>query len=124
MFCGASMGMGTKSTAEVLRQISEVGVIPIVRAETTEMARRAITAICKGGVSIIEVTMTVPNAIRMIEELRGEVGPDTILGAGTVLDARTARKCLQAGAPFIVSPSLHVETVALFHSEGRALPHG
>src|ERR1700682_5900065 len=111
MFCGASMGMGTKSKAEVLRQISEVGVIPIVRAESTEMARRAITAICKGGVSIIEVTMTVPNAIRMIEEL---------LGAGTVLESRTARKCLQAGAQFIVSPSLNVETIAFCNAEGLA----
>ncbi|HXN21609.1 MAG TPA: bifunctional 4-hydroxy-2-oxoglutarate aldolase/2-dehydro-3-deoxy-phosphogluconate aldolase [Candidatus Dormibacteraeota bacterium] len=118
------MGMGTKSKAEVLRQISEVGVIPIVRAESTEMARRAITAICKGGVSIIEVTMTVPNAIRMIEELRGEVGPDTILGAGTVLDARTARKCLQAGAQFIVSPSLNVETIAFCNAEGLAILPG
>jgi 2-dehydro-3-deoxyphosphogluconate aldolase/(4S)-4-hydroxy-2-oxoglutarate aldolase len=116
--------MATKSKAEIIRQITEVGVIPIVRAESTEMARRAIVAIRKGGVSIIEITMTVPNAIRMIEELNGEVGPDTIIGAGTVLNAETARKCLRAGAQFIVSPSLDVQTIALCNAEGVAILPG
>lgn len=118
------MAIGTKSKAEVLRQITEIGIIPIVRAESTDMARRAIAAIRAGGVPIIEITMTVPNAIRMIEELRSEIGPDTILGAGTVLDTETARKCLRAGAQFIVSPSLNVDTVTFCNAAGVAVLPG
>ncbi len=116
--------MGTKSKAEILQQITDVGVIPVVRAESTELARRAITAICKGGLSIIEITMTVPNAIRMIAELRSEVSPDTLIGAGTVLDAETARKCLQAGAQFFLSPSLDLQTIAFCESQGVTIIPG
>ena len=104
--------MRTNSKAEIIRQIVSVGVIPVVRAESTELARRAIAAIRKGGIPIIEITMTVPGAIRMIEELSKEAGADTLVGAGTVLDAETAQKCMRAGATFIVSPSLNFDTIA------------
>lgn len=116
--------MRAKSKTEVLRQITDVGIIPVIRADSMEMARRAIAAIRKGGVSIIEVAMTVPNAVRMIEELCGQVEPDTIIGAGTVLDVKTARMCLKAGAQFILSPSLDVATISFCNAEEVAIIPG
>ncbi len=98
--------------SEIARQITTVGIIPVVRADSTDLARRAIAAIRKGGIPIIEITMTVPGAICMIEELNNEAAAETIIGAGTVLDAETARQCVRAGAQFIVSPSLDFDTIA------------
>jgi 2-dehydro-3-deoxyphosphogluconate aldolase/(4S)-4-hydroxy-2-oxoglutarate aldolase len=88
------------------------------------MARRAVTAIRKGGISIIEIAMTVPNAIRMIQELREVADADTIIGAGTVLDVDTARKCLRAGAQFILSPSIDLPTIAFCNAESVAIMPG
>lgn len=116
--------METKTKAEILRQITDIGLIPVVRAASTEMARRAVAAIRKGGISIIEITMTVPNALGVIEELRAECGPDTIIGAGTVLDRNTAHNCVQAGAQFIVSPGLDVGTIAFCNDEAIAIIPG
>jgi 2-dehydro-3-deoxyphosphogluconate aldolase/(4S)-4-hydroxy-2-oxoglutarate aldolase len=73
---------------------------------------RAIDAIKAGGVSILEITMTVPGAIGVIEQVTRRFGDDAIVGAGTVLDAETARACMLAGAQFIVSPSLNVDMIA------------
>jgi 2-dehydro-3-deoxyphosphogluconate aldolase/(4S)-4-hydroxy-2-oxoglutarate aldolase len=82
------------------------------------MGRRAVAAILKGGISVLEITMTVPGAVRMIEELSAEVDPEVIIGAGTVLDAQTARACIDAGAQFIVSPALDLGTIALCGQQG------
>jgi 2-dehydro-3-deoxyphosphogluconate aldolase/(4S)-4-hydroxy-2-oxoglutarate aldolase len=98
--------------AEVLERIHEVGLIPVVRAESSAMARRAVAAVCAGGISIVEITMTVPGAIEVIRALAEEAGTETLIGAGTVLDAPTAEKCVQAGAQFIVSPALDIKTIA------------
>jgi 2-dehydro-3-deoxyphosphogluconate aldolase/(4S)-4-hydroxy-2-oxoglutarate aldolase len=77
-----------------------------------------VAAILKGGISVLEITMTVPGAVRMIEELSAEVDPEVIIGAGTVLDAQTARACIDAGAQFIVSPALDLGTIALCGQQG------
>ena len=106
----------TKS--EVLQWISEVGVIPIVRVNSTDLARRAVAAIQKGGVTIVEITMTVPGAIRMIEELTNELGGEMLIGAGTVLDPGNAKECVAAGAQFVVSPALNPKTIAYCKDEG------
>ena len=82
------------------------------------MGRRAVAAILKGGISVLEITMTVPGAVRMIAELSAEVDPEVIIGAGTVLDAQTARACIEAGAQFIVSPALNLETIAFCGQQG------
>ncbi|MEK6337709.1 MAG: bifunctional 4-hydroxy-2-oxoglutarate aldolase/2-dehydro-3-deoxy-phosphogluconate aldolase [Acidobacteriota bacterium] len=97
---------------EVLQLIRDTGLIPVVRAETAELALRAVEAIKAGGVSVLEVTMTVPGAIAVIEQLAATFGRDALIGAGTVLDPETAHKCIQAGAQFIVSPALNEETIA------------
>jgi len=103
---------------EVLQWIREVGIIPIVRVDSTELARRAVVAIQKGGVTVLEITMTVPGAVRMIHELTEEMGGEALIGAGTVLDPEIAKECLAAGAQFIVSPALNPKTVAYCKDEG------
>jgi 2-dehydro-3-deoxyphosphogluconate aldolase / (4S)-4-hydroxy-2-oxoglutarate aldolase len=98
--------------AEVLRRIRATGLIPVVRAESPEMATQAVEAIKAGGVDVLEVTMTVPGAVGVIAQLCRTFGSEALVGAGTVLDAATAARCVDAGAQFIVSPALNEETIA------------
>ncbi|HXI93137.1 MAG TPA: bifunctional 2-keto-4-hydroxyglutarate aldolase/2-keto-3-deoxy-6-phosphogluconate aldolase [Blastocatellia bacterium] len=98
--------------SETITRIIETGLIPVVRAESSDIAMRAIDAIKEGGISVLEITMTVPGAIRVIEEVARRFGEDAIVGAGTVLDAETARACILAGAQFIVSPALDLDTIS------------
>jgi 2-dehydro-3-deoxyphosphogluconate aldolase/(4S)-4-hydroxy-2-oxoglutarate aldolase len=96
---------------KVLGRIAEIGVVPVVRAPSPHDALRALDAICEGGVTILEITMTVPGAIGVIETAAASRGQEVIVGAGTVLDVETARACVDAGARFIVSPSLDLATI-------------
>jgi 2-dehydro-3-deoxyphosphogluconate aldolase / (4S)-4-hydroxy-2-oxoglutarate aldolase len=112
----------TKS--EVLKQIKDTGVIPVVRATTADQAMRAIDAIREGGIAVLEITMTVPNAFSVIEQVTTRFGSDALVGAGTVLDAETARACIGNGAEFIVSPSLNLETIAFCREQGVAVMPG
>ncbi len=105
----------------VLQRIREIGLIPVVRAETADQAMRAVAAIKAGGVSVLEVTMTVPGAIGVIEQLAKAFGAETLIGAGTVLDPETARACIATGAQFIVSPSLNEETIAFCRAQDIAI---
>ena len=97
---------------DVLQRIRDTGLIPVVRAESADQAMRAVEAIKAGGVDVLEVTMTVPGAIGVIEQLAKAYGGEALIGAGTVLDPATARACIQAGAQFIVSPALNEDTIA------------
>jgi 2-dehydro-3-deoxyphosphogluconate aldolase / (4S)-4-hydroxy-2-oxoglutarate aldolase len=112
------------SKHDVLAQIREVGLVPVIRAESPELAGQIIEAIRAGGVPILEITMTVPGAIRLIEDVAGRYGRDTLVGAGTVLDPETARACILAGARFVVSPSLNPETIACCRRYGVAVLPG
>jgi 2-dehydro-3-deoxyphosphogluconate aldolase/(4S)-4-hydroxy-2-oxoglutarate aldolase len=112
------------SKHDVLAQIREVGLVPVIRAESPELAGQVIEAIRAGGVPILEITMTVPGAIRLIEDVAGRYGRDTLVGAGTVLDPETARACILAGARFVVSPSLNPETIACCRRYGVAVLPG
>ena len=76
---------------------------------------QAIEAIKDGGVNVLEITMTVPGAVKVIEKVADKYGSEVLVGAGTVLDPETARACLLAGAQFIVSPALNLDTIALCH---------
>ena len=96
---------------EVLQCIRDIGVIPVVRASSEEEALRLVEAIKAGGLPILEITMTVPGAMRVIQQLAGRFGNEAIIGAGTVLDPDIARACILAGAQFVVSPALNLETV-------------
>jgi 2-dehydro-3-deoxyphosphogluconate aldolase/(4S)-4-hydroxy-2-oxoglutarate aldolase len=106
--------------AEVVARIRELGVIPVVRAESAKEAAQAIEAIRAGGVDVLEVTLTVPGAVGLIDEL-GRRYRDAVVGAGTVLDPETARACILAGARFVVSPSLNLETIACCRRYGVAV---
>jgi 2-dehydro-3-deoxyphosphogluconate aldolase/(4S)-4-hydroxy-2-oxoglutarate aldolase len=109
---------------EIARRIVEVGIIPVVRASSPELAINAARAVCAGGIPIIEVTMTVPGAIEVIRELKREMGGDVLIGAGTVLDAKTAAECLTAGAQFLVSPGFDRGTVRFAKREGALIMAG
>lgn len=98
--------------SEIVQQIAQVGIIPVVRAASADEAMRAIDAIKEGGISVLEITMTVPGAVRVIEEVSVRYGSDALVGAGTVLDAETARACILAGAQFVVSPAFDLGTIA------------
>jgi 2-dehydro-3-deoxyphosphogluconate aldolase / (4S)-4-hydroxy-2-oxoglutarate aldolase len=109
---------------DVIKQIRETGVIPVVRATTADEAMRAIDAIREGGIAVLEITMTVPGAIVIIEQVATRFGSDALIGAGTVLDAETARSCVSSGAEFIVSPALNLETIAFCREQGVAVMPG
>jgi 2-dehydro-3-deoxyphosphogluconate aldolase/(4S)-4-hydroxy-2-oxoglutarate aldolase len=98
--------------SEVIQTIRDIGVIPVVRATTADEAMRAIDAIREGGISVLEITMTVPGAVKLIEELAKRYANDALVGAGTVLDPETATACIESGAKFVVSPALNLETIA------------
>jgi len=101
--------------AEIVRQLEELGLVPVVRASSADEAMQVIEAIKAGGVNVLEITMTVPGAVRVIEKVADKYGSDVLVGAGTVLDPETARACLLAGAQFIVSPALNLDTIAMCH---------
>ena len=98
--------------SEVIQRIRDTGIIPVVRATTADEAMRAIDAIREGGISVLEITMTVPGAVKVIEDVAKRYGNDALVGAGTVLDPETASACISNGAQFIVSPALNLETIA------------
>jgi 2-dehydro-3-deoxyphosphogluconate aldolase/(4S)-4-hydroxy-2-oxoglutarate aldolase len=96
---------------KVIQRILDVGLVPVVRASSGEEAIAIAEAIRAGGVSVLEITMTVPGAIKAIEKVADRYGNDVLVGAGTVLDPETARACILAGAEFIVTPSLRISTI-------------
>jgi 2-dehydro-3-deoxyphosphogluconate aldolase / (4S)-4-hydroxy-2-oxoglutarate aldolase len=100
---------------QIVEQIESLGLVPVVRASSADEAMQVIEAIKAGGVNVLEITMTVPGAIKVIEKVADKYGSDVLVGAGTVLDPETARACLLAGAQFIVSPALNLDTIALCH---------
>lgn len=108
---------------EVVRKIGEIGIIPVVRASTVDEANRAVEAICAGGIPVVEITMTVPNAISVIRELAQRHGGDVLIGAGTVTNAEQAESCVRAGAQFLVSPGLALSVLSVARVHNRlAIP--
>jgi 2-dehydro-3-deoxyphosphogluconate aldolase / (4S)-4-hydroxy-2-oxoglutarate aldolase len=95
---------------EVRRRIEEIGIIPSIRVSTTEDALFAAEAVAQGGIPIVEVTLTVPEAIKVIADLV-QHAPEVMVGAGGIVDAFTAGRCLDAGAKFLTSDGLDPETV-------------
>jgi len=112
------------SKTDVLHRIREVGIVPVVRAESADEAGRAIAAIMAGGVPVLEITMTVPGAVPLIADLCRRFGQDAVVGAGTVLDPETARACILAGAQFVVSPATNVATIACCRRYGIPIMPG
>lgn len=97
---------------EVLKRMQQTGLVPVLRAGSTDDALAIAKAIAAGGVNVLEVTMTVPGAMSVIQRLVREE-PEILVGAGTVLDPETARICMLEGAQFIVSPATNVKTIEM-----------
>lgn len=98
---------------QVINSILEIGIVPIVRAESVEDALAAVDAVYAGGIRAVEITMTVPGALHALEQVAARLGDRVTLGAGTVLDAETCRACILSGAQFIVTPALKMSTIEM-----------
>jgi 2-dehydro-3-deoxyphosphogluconate aldolase/(4S)-4-hydroxy-2-oxoglutarate aldolase len=106
-------------TTEIVRKrIWETGIVPVVRASSVDEARRAVEAIHIGGIPVIEITMTVPGATKIIQELRKHHGEKVLIGAGTVTNAKAAEECIDAGAQFLVSPGFSVAALEVAAKRG------
>ena len=103
---------------QVVDGIVGCGIMAVVRGRSDELISKAIEAVLEGGVNVIEVAFTVPNALEIIRRLASEVSEDVILGAGTVLTPEMASDAVQAGAEFIVSPNTNVATIEMAKSKG------
>ena len=101
------------SREKAVALIREIGLIPIVRVPSPEEGFQAVEAIIAGGIGIAEITMTVPNAIHVVERLADRYGDKVLLGAGTILDPETCRAALLAGAQFIVTPALDTRVIEM-----------
>jgi 2-dehydro-3-deoxyphosphogluconate aldolase / (4S)-4-hydroxy-2-oxoglutarate aldolase len=100
----------SETTQEI---IERVGLIPVLRAKSVAQGRAVVDAMMAGGVTVVEVTMTVPGAIDLIKQLRKEYGSNLLLGSGTVTSSDQAQATIDAGAEFVVSPSLHPGVVTV-----------
>jgi 2-dehydro-3-deoxyphosphogluconate aldolase / (4S)-4-hydroxy-2-oxoglutarate aldolase len=100
---------------ETVRGIEMCGVVAVIRMREPEKLRAVVDALAEGGVRALEVTMTVPRALQMIEELAPTLPKGFLLGAGTILDPETARLAILAGSQFIVGPVFKPEVIALCH---------
>jgi len=105
------------NTADVMHRIGDVGIVPVVRAATVEEATRAVEAIRAGGIPVVEITMTVPNAVSVIGEVAKRYDSEVLVGAGTVTNAEQAYACMRAGAQFLVSPGLSLAVLAAAASQ-------
>ena len=96
-----------------LRQILECGIVAVVRSPDSEQLVEVVRALADGGVTVVEITMTVPDALSVLRQVRQTLGERVLLGAGTILDAETARAALLAGAEYLVAPTLNLEVIRL-----------
>ncbi len=105
-----------ETTAQTLKR---VGLIPVLRARNAGQAHAVVQALLLGGVNVVEVTMTVPGAVEVLAELKNEYGAKLLLGSGTVTTAAQAEATIDAGAEFVVSPSLHPAVIAVTKARGK-----
>jgi len=110
--------MTRRSRTDVTATIEHLGVVAIIRVQDPSSVRGVVDALFEGGVRALEVTMTVPRAIELIAELAPTIPADFLLGAGTLVDAETTRRAVNAGAQFIVSPVFRPEVIAAAHEGG------
>ncbi len=110
---------------EVIEKIRDTKIIPVIRAESADKAQIIIEALVRGGIDVLEITMTIPNAVELIARLSDEYkNTAVVIGAGTVLDKKTAQKCVRAGAKFVVSPILNLEIVSFCNQNKTAVMPG
>jgi 2-dehydro-3-deoxyphosphogluconate aldolase/(4S)-4-hydroxy-2-oxoglutarate aldolase len=102
---------------EVKARIEDIGIFPGIRVETAEEALYCARTLYNAGIPVVEITMTVPDAVNVIGQLIKEL-PDMVVGAGTVLDKETAERCLDSGARFITSTGFVYEVLGSAHRRG------
>ena len=103
---------------EALRQIKQSGVVPVIRADSPTEAAKIVEAAFADGFRVFEITLTVPSAVELIKHLSEKFRERALFGAGTVLDAESARRCAEAGARFIVTPCLIEPVIEFCNREG------
>ena len=113
-----------KSHFEILNQLLDEKVVAIVRLDSGEKLVKVAEALKAGGISAIEFTVSTPGAIDMIKEASATFGGEVLMGAGTVLDPETARAAILAGAEFIVTPTINLETLAICKRYGKSTVAG
>src|SRR2546428_13768708 len=96
-----------------LRQVLDSGIVAVVRSPDSDQLVEVARALADGGVAVVEITMSVPNALDVLRQVRQALGDRLLLGAGTVLDAETARAAILAGAEFIVAPTVNLDVIRL-----------
>lgn len=101
------------SKEDQLRQVLDGGIVAVIRSPDSDLLVEVARALADGGVSVVEITMSVPHALDVLRQVRQSLGDRVLLGAGTVLDAETARAVLLAGAEFIVAPTLNLDVIRL-----------
>jgi len=104
---------------ETQNRLEQVGLIPVLRASSVELGHALVDAMMTGGVTVVEVTMTVPNALTLLRDLKQKHGDRLLLGSGTVTDAAQAEATIEAGAEFVVSPSLHPDVIGATKRLGK-----
>ena len=113
----AELGDGMRE--ETKKTLEQAVLIPVLRAGSIQTGHALVNAMMAGGVTVVEVTMTVPNALTLLRELKQRHGDSLLLGSGTVTDAAQAEATIDAGAEFVVSPSLHLDVIAKTKELGR-----
>lgn len=103
---------------EIVQRVIDRGVLPVFRTDLVDHLIPASLAFIEAGLDVVEYTMTMPNALKLIEKGRAELPADTLLGAGTILDAETARAAILSGAQFLVSPGLATDVIEVGHRYG------
>src|SRR5437899_11531719 len=96
-----------------LRQVLDCGIVAVVRSPDSQQLVEVARALADGGVTVVEITMSVPNALDVLRQVRQALGERLLLGAGTILDPETARAALLAGAQYIVAPTLNLDVIRL-----------
>jgi 2-dehydro-3-deoxyphosphogluconate aldolase / (4S)-4-hydroxy-2-oxoglutarate aldolase len=109
---------------EQLDRILSAGIVAILRAPSADQLGDVARALADGGIDVIEVTFTVPDAARVLQTVREELGDRILLGAGTILDPETARIAILSGAEFLVSPTVNLDVIHLAHRYDKAMLTG
>ncbi|MEJ2637554.1 MAG: 2-dehydro-3-deoxyphosphogluconate aldolase, partial [Calditrichia bacterium] len=112
------------SRLEILEKIRSCGIIAVIRMGDTQKLEKVISAISRGGVKGLEITMTTPNALDVIHRISAELPDDFLIGVGSVLDAQTAVAAIHAGAQFVVSPVFKEEIIEAAHRYDRVVIPG
>jgi 2-dehydro-3-deoxyphosphogluconate aldolase / (4S)-4-hydroxy-2-oxoglutarate aldolase len=107
-----------------LRQIIDSGIVAVVRSPDNRHLVEVVSALADGGVTVVEITFSVPNALDVLKQVRQTLGDRVLLGAGTILDVETGRAALLAGAEYLVSPTLNLDVIRMCHRYDKLVMPG